>query len=39
MVDLLNRAYHKAEDEQVNRVLSRRMKDQLDIFGNLPDTR
>jgi len=37
-VDMLNLVYHETQDEQVYRVLSRRMKDQFDIFGSLPDT-
>jgi superfamily II DNA or RNA helicase len=37
-VDMLNLVYHETQDEQVYRVLSRRMKDRYDIFGGLPDT-
>jgi superfamily II DNA or RNA helicase len=37
-VDMLNLVYHDTQDEQVYRVLSRRMKDRYDIFGGLPDT-
>jgi len=37
-VDMLNLVYHQTRDEQVYSVISRRMKDQYDIFGSLPDT-
>jgi DNA-binding Lrp family transcriptional regulator len=37
-VDMLNLVYHKTQDEKVYAVISRRMKDRYDIFGNLPDT-
>jgi hypothetical protein len=37
-VDMLNLVYHHTRDEQVYRVLSRRLKDKFDIFGGLPDT-
>jgi hypothetical protein len=37
-VDMLNLVYHNTRDEQVYRVLSRRLKDKFDIFGGLPDT-
>lgn len=37
-VDMLNLVYHDTRDEQVYRVLSRRLKDKFDIFGGLPDT-
>lgn len=37
-VDMLNLVYHETQDEQIYHVLSRRMKDRYDIFGNLPDT-
>ncbi len=37
-VDMLNLVYADTQDEQVYRVLSRRMKDRYDIFGGLPDT-
>ncbi len=37
-VDMLNLVYADTQDEQVYRVLSRRMKDRFDIFGGLPDT-
>ncbi len=37
-VDMLNLVYHDTQDEEVYRVLSRRMKDRFDIFGGLPDT-
>lgn len=37
-VDMLNLVYAETQDEQVYRVLSRRMKDKFDIFGGLPDT-
>lgn len=37
-VDMLNLVYADTQDEQVYRVLSRRMKDKFDIFGGLPDT-
>jgi superfamily II DNA or RNA helicase len=37
-VDMLNLVYHGTQDEQVYSVISRRMKDRYDIFGNLPDT-
>ncbi|MCY2993854.1 MAG: hypothetical protein NTY19_39155 [Planctomycetota bacterium] len=30
--------YHDTQDEQVYRVLSRRLKDKFDIFGGRPDT-
>ena len=30
--------YHDTQDEEVYRVLSRRLKDKFDIFGGLPDT-
>jgi superfamily II DNA or RNA helicase/DNA-binding Lrp family transcriptional regulator len=37
-VDMLNLVYHDTQDEEIYRVLSRRMKDRYDIFGGLPDT-
>ncbi len=37
-VDMLNLVYHETQDERIYKVLSRRMKDQYDIFGGLPDT-
>jgi len=37
-VDMLNLVYHDTQDEQIYRVLSRRLKDKYDIFGGLPDT-
>ena len=37
-VDMLNLAYRDTQDAQVYAVLSQRMKDRYDIFGNLPDT-
>jgi superfamily II DNA or RNA helicase len=37
-VDMLNLVYHDTQDEEVYRVLSRRLKDKFDIFGGLPDT-
>jgi ERCC4-related helicase len=37
-VDMLNLVYQGTRDEQVYRVLSRRLKDKYDIFGGLPDT-
>lgn len=37
-VDMLNLVYHNTQDERVYRTLSRRMKDQYDIFGGLPET-
>jgi len=37
-IDMLNLVYAETQDEQVYRVLSRRMKDTFDIFGGLPDT-
>ena len=37
-VDMLNLVYHETQDEKIYKVLSRRMKDQYDIFGGLPDT-
>lgn len=37
-VDMLNLVYHGTQDEEVYRVLSRRMKDRFDLFGGLPDT-
>jgi hypothetical protein len=37
-VDMLNLVYHDTQDETVYAVISRRMKDRYDIFGNLPDT-
>lgn len=37
-VDMLNLVYHQTRDEQVYSVISRRMRDQYDIFGSLPDT-
>jgi len=36
-VDMLNLVYHDTRDEDVYRVLSRRLKDKFDIFGGLPD--
>jgi len=36
--DMLNFVYHDTPDEKIYQVLSRRMKDKLDIFGGLPDT-
>jgi len=38
MVDMLNLVYHDTQDEKVYQALSRRLKDQFDIFGGLPDT-
>lgn len=35
---MLNLVYHDTRDEKVYEVLSRRMKDESDIFGGLPDT-
>jgi hypothetical protein len=35
---MLNLVYHDTQDEQVYQALSRRMKDNYDIFGSLPDT-
>lgn len=37
-VSMLNLVYAGTRDEDVYRALSRRMKDQYDIFGSLPDT-
>lgn len=37
-VDMLNLVYHDTQDEEIYRVLSRRMKDRFDIFDGLPDT-
>ena len=37
-VDMLNLVYHGTQDEEVYRVLSRRLKDRFDLFGGLPDT-
>lgn len=37
-VDMLNLVYYDTQDEKVYKVLSRRTKDKLDIFGGLPDT-
>jgi superfamily II DNA or RNA helicase len=37
-VDMLNLVYHDTQDEKVYQVLSRRLKDQFDLFGGLPDT-
>lgn len=37
-VDMLNLVYHQTRDEDVYSVLSRRLRDQYDIFGGLPDT-
>jgi superfamily II DNA or RNA helicase len=37
-VDMLNLVYHGTRDENVYQALSRRLKDQFDIFGGLPDT-
>ena len=37
-VDMMNLVYHGTQDEKVYEVLSQRMKDRYDIFGNLPDT-
>jgi superfamily II DNA or RNA helicase len=37
-VDMLNLVYHDTQDEEIYRVLSRRLKDKFDIFGSLPDT-
>lgn len=37
-VDMLNLVYHDTQDEEIYRVLSRRLKDKFDIFGGLPDT-
>jgi SNF2 family DNA or RNA helicase len=37
-VDMLNLVYHDTQDEKVYQALSRRLKDQFDIFGGLPDT-
>ena len=37
-VDMLNLVYHETRDEDVYRVLSKRLKDKHDIFGGLPDT-
>lgn len=35
---MLNLVYSGTRDEAVYQALSRRMKDQYDIFGSLPDT-
>jgi len=37
-VDMLNLVYHDTRDEDVYRVISRRLKDKFDIFGGTPDT-
>jgi SNF2 family DNA or RNA helicase len=37
-VDMLNLVYHETRDEDVYRVISRRLKDKFDIFGGVPDT-
>jgi superfamily II DNA/RNA helicase len=37
-VDMLNVVYRDTQDEHVYSVISRRMEDRCDIFGNLPDT-
>ncbi len=37
-VDMLNLVYHDTQDEKIYEVLSRRLKDQFDLFGGLPDT-
>jgi superfamily II DNA or RNA helicase len=37
-VAMLNLVYHGTRDEKVYQALSKRMKDQYDIFGSLPDT-
>lgn len=37
-VDMLNLVYHDTQEEEIYRVLSRRLKDKFDIFGGLPDT-
>jgi superfamily II DNA or RNA helicase/DNA-binding Lrp family transcriptional regulator len=37
-VDMLNLVYHDTQDEEIYRVLSRRLKNKFDIFGGLPDT-
>jgi len=37
-VDMLNLVYHDTQDERIYRVLSDRLRDTFDIFGNLPDT-
>lgn len=37
-VDMLNLVYHQTQDEEIYQVLSKRLKDNYDIFGGLPDT-
>ena len=37
-VDMLNLVYSETQDEKIYGVLSERMKDTYDIFGNLPDS-
>ena len=37
-VDILNLVYKDTQDEEIYKVLSKRMKDRYDIFGSLPDT-
>ncbi|MBI2353461.1 MAG: DEAD/DEAH box helicase family protein [Deltaproteobacteria bacterium] len=37
-VDMLNLVYSETRDDEVYRLLSRRLKDKYDIFGSLPDT-
>jgi superfamily II DNA or RNA helicase len=36
-VDMLNLVYHGTLDEEIYEVLSRRMKDRFDLFGDVPD--
>ena len=35
---MLNLVYDETQDQKVDQVLSRRLKDKFDIFGGLPDT-
>lgn len=37
-VDMLNLVYADTKDEKIWNVISRRMRDRYNIFGNLPDT-
>ena len=35
---MLNLVYHDTQDEKVYKAISKRLKDNFDIFGGLPDT-
>ncbi|EQD57203.1 helicase domain protein, partial [mine drainage metagenome] len=37
-IDMLNLVYHDTRDEDIYRVISRRLREKFDIFGGVPDT-